>query len=158
MARVVAAMLAGYLIRIALRRAPLSHGSRVGWLAESVLGLTAFIVGLGVVGVVGPPPPAALVAAGPTPAIAAGLAVVALAVTPLADLRDGFRAGAGVGLLVAGADLLRSGLGGPTDGLGHLVMAGAVAMLGAAIALLVLRTSQALEGADPAAGRRGRGR
>lgn len=156
-ARVVAAVFAGYLIRVALRRGPLSHGSRVGWAAELVLGATGFVVGLAVVGVAGPDDAGIVAGAGPTPAVAAGIAILVLAVAPLADLRDGFRTGVGAAMLIAGADLLRTGLAGSPDGLAQLTLAGLVVAVGAAIALLVIRTSQATEGALPAAGRVSRG-
>jgi hypothetical protein len=152
-ARVVAAVLAGFLIRVALRRDPLSIGSRVGWAAELVLGGAAFAIGLAAVGAFDPASSGVFEPAGPEAAVATGLTLVALAAAPLGDRLDGFRVGVGAALIVAGADLLRAGLAGPADGLGHLVLAGVVAGLGASIALLVVRTSQAIEGGLPAAGR-----
>jgi hypothetical protein len=151
--RVIAAVLAGFLIRVALRRSPLTHGSRVGPVAELLLGSAAFVVGLAAVGVATPDREGVLSAVGPAAAVAAGAAILALAVAPLADLRDGFRAGVGVSLLLAGADLVRTGLLGPTEAIGHLVLAAVVVAIGISTALLVLRTSQAIEGASSATGR-----
>ncbi len=151
-ARIVAAALAGYLIRVALRRAPLGRGSRLGWPAELAIGAAAFAVGLGAVGaagtvVAGPATAVALDAAtGPAPAVAAGFALIALAVAPLAEVRDVLRLGIGAALLLTGADLVWIGLAGSSTALDDLAVAGLVVGLGATVAILIVRTAGSPDG------------
>jgi hypothetical protein len=142
-ARIVAAALAGYLVRIALRRSTLTHGTRIGWPGEVLLAGAAFGAGLAAVAgdpvVLGAPTSALRAAIGPEPAVAAGFALIATAMAPLADVRDGYRLGAGLALLVTGADLLRTGLAGTDSGLEALVVAGLIAAIGASAAVAILR-------------------
>jgi len=145
-ARIVAATLAGYLIRIAVRRSPVTHGSRVGWPAEAAIGAAAFVTGLGLSGVLGPGP---LEARGPVEALATGTALLALAVAPLADPRDAFRLAIGLGLAVTGADVVRAGLAGGPSAVEQLAIAALVVALGGAAAVLIVRGADAID--QPAA-------
>jgi hypothetical protein len=129
-ARVVAAVLAGYLLWIAARGVHLrTEGSRIGWPSEAFVGIAAAVVGYGTHGVASP-------ADGPPTAAAAGFALMALAVAPVIRGRDVLRIGLGLGLLLGGALLIRTSLGGTAGAFEDLVKAGGVATLGGVIATL----------------------
>jgi hypothetical protein len=129
-ARLVAAILAGYLLWIAARGHHVrTAGSRVGWPTEAFLAAAAAVVGYGSHGLGAP-------AAGPALAAAAGFALAALAVLPVVTGRDILRVGLGLGLLLGGALLVRTSLGGTPDQLEQLATAGLVATLGGAVAVL----------------------
>jgi hypothetical protein len=131
-ARLVAAILAGYLLWVATRGPQLrTGGSLVGWPTDAFLAAAAAIVGYGSHGLGAP-------AAGPALASAAGFALAALALVPISTGRDVLRVGMGLGLLISGALLVRTGLGGTPDPLEELLTAGLVATLGGAIAILAI--------------------
>ena len=131
-ARLVAAILAGYLLWVATRGPQLrTGGSLVGWPTDAFLAAAAAIVGYGSHGLGAP-------AAGPALASAAGFALAALALVPISTGRDVLRVGIGLGLLISGALLVRTGLGGTPDALEELFTAGLVATLGGAIAILAI--------------------
>jgi len=131
-ARLVAAILAGYLLWVATRGPRLrTGGSLVGWPTDAFLAAGAAVVGYGSHGLGAP-------AAGPALASAAGFALAALALVPIATGRDVLRVGIGLGLLISGALLVREGLGGTPDALEELLTAGLVATLGGAIAILAI--------------------
>ena len=139
-ARVVAAVLAVYLLWIAVRdgEAP-TGGSRLGWAAEGALAAAAAVVGfdqhgLGAAGL------------GPPIAQATGFALAALAVAPLITGRDVVRIGIGLLLLMQGALLVGVGLDGTPSALEQLVTAGLIVGLGGAVA--VLATSARRDGTD----------
>jgi len=141
-ARIAAAALAGVLLRIALREAPVTRGSRLGWPGEGAGAGAAFAAGIG----------ARAFAAGgdgPAAAVGAGFALIALAIGPLADGRDILRLGTGLLLLVGGADLVRAGFAGTPTALEELVLAGAIAVAGGAVALLAARDAAAPGGIEP---------
>ena len=129
-ARVIAAVLAVYLLWMAVRAgdAP-TGGSRLGWAAEGALAAAATIVGFDQHG---------LGAAGLGPAIAqaAGFALAALAVAPLVTGRDVIRVGLGLLLLIQGALLVAVGLDGTPSALEQIVTAGLIVGLGGAVAVL----------------------
>lgn len=131
-ARLVAAVLAGYLLWVATR-GPRSRtgGSLVGWPTDAFLAAGAAVVGYGSHGLGAPAP-------GPALAAAAGFALAALAVLPVVTGRDILRIGLGLSLLLGGALLVRTSLGGTPDPLEELLMAGLVATLGGAIAVLAV--------------------
>ena len=88
-ARLVAAVLAGYLLWIAARGHHVrTGGSRVGWPTDAFLAIGAAVVGYGSHGLGAP-------AAGPPLAAAAGFALAALAVLPVVTGRDILRVGIG---------------------------------------------------------------
>ncbi len=90
-ARLVAAVLAGYLLWIATRGPRVrTGGSLVGWPTETFLAIAAATVGYGSHGLGAP-------AAGPALAAAAGFALAALAVLPVVTGRDILRIGLGLG-------------------------------------------------------------
>ena len=129
-ARLVAAILAGYLLWVATRGPRLrTGGSLVGWPTDAFLAAAAAVVGYGSLGAP---------AAGPAFASAAGFALAALALVPISTGRDVLRVGMGLGLLISGALLVRTGLGGTPDALEELLTAGLVATLGGAIAILAI--------------------
>jgi hypothetical protein len=131
-ARVIGAILAGYLLWIAARGPRLrTGGSLVGWPTEAFLAVAAAAVGYGSDGLGAP-------AGGPALAAAAGFALAALSVLPTVTGRDILRIGIGLALLLQGALLIRTSLGGTPDPLEELVTAGLVAALGGAVAILAI--------------------
>jgi hypothetical protein len=131
-ARLVAAVLAGYLLGIAARGSRTrTGGSRVGWPTDALLAAAGAIVGYGSHGLGAP-------AAGPPFAAAAGFALAALSVLPVVNGRDILRIGLGLGLLLGGVLLVRASLGGTPEALDDVMTAGLVATLGGASAFLAM--------------------
>ena len=133
-ARLVAAVLAGYLLWVATR----GHGVRtggtlVGWPTEAFLATAAAIVGYASHGLGAP-------GGGPPLAAAAGFALAALAILPVLNGRDILRIGVGLMLLLTGALLVRTSLGGTPTELEDILSAGLVATLGGAVAILAIAT------------------
>jgi hypothetical protein len=129
-ARLVGAILAGYLLWIAARGHHVrTAGSLVGWPTDAFLAAAAAVVGYGSHGL-------GAAAAGPAIAAAAGFALAALSVLPVLTGRDILRVGMGLCLLLGGALLVRTSLGGTPDQLEQLLTAGLVATLGGAVAIL----------------------
>ena len=122
-------ILAAYLLWIAVRGGGVTGGSRLGWPAEAFLAGAAFVVGLGTHGLGAP-------ALGPVETQAAGFALAALAVVPVATGRNVLRIGIGLFLLLQAALLVGVGLDGYPSQLEQLVSAALVAALGGAIAAL----------------------
>jgi hypothetical protein len=139
-ARIVAAILAVYLLWIAVRDGGAgTGGSSIGWVAEAALAAAAAVVGfdqhgLGAVGL------------GPAVAQAAGFALAALAVAPLVTGRDIVRIGIGLLLLMEGALLVRVGLDGTPSALEQIVTALLVVGLGGTVS--VLATSARHDGTE----------
>lgn len=129
-ARLVAAVLAGYLLWIVARGHHVqTAGSLVGWPTDASLAAAAAVVGYGSHGLGGP-------AAGPPLAAAAGFALAALAVLPVVTGRDILRVGIGLGLLLGGALLVGMSLGGTPNEFEQVLTAGLVATLGGGVAVL----------------------
>ena len=128
-ARLAGAVLAAYLLWVAVRTGGTTGGSRLGWPAEVLLAAAGFVVGLGTHGLGAAP-------LGPVEAQAAGFGLLVLAVVPLTTGRDIVRLGVGLSLLLQGALLVRVGLGGDPVAFEHLVTAGLVAALGGSVAAL----------------------
>jgi hypothetical protein len=122
-------ILAAYLLWIAVRGGGMTGGSRLGWPSEALLAGAAFFVGLGAHGLGAP-------ALGPVEAQAAGFALAALAIVPVATGRDVLRIGIGLFLLLQAALLVGVGLDGHPSQLEQLVTAILVAALGGAVAAL----------------------
>src|SRR5687768_9874339 len=135
-ARLVAALLAAYLLWAAVRGLPGSTGSPLGLAAETMVAMAAWVAGYAaaLVGVAG----GAGVAGSPE-AIAAGAALLASGAAPLVTSRDALRASLGALLVLHGAWLLRGGLLGPASAAEELGVAALVAALGAAGAALIAR-------------------
>ena len=129
LARVAAALLAARLMMIGLRGEAVSGGTRIGWPAEALAAAAAAVVGYGSHGLGAP-------ALGPAEAQAAGFALLALAVTPLATGRDVFRLGVGAVLLVMGAFLIRVGLDTPPTEGEQLVISLLTIGLGGAVGVI----------------------
>jgi hypothetical protein len=123
-ARIAGALLAADLLWVGTRvRRVGSAGSPAGLAAQPALAAAAFVVGLQLRPVAPLP--------GPAVEQAAGFALVALAVLPLAD-REPLRVGLGAALLTLGLSLLREAWLGPAPALEDLVLAVLlVAILGA---------------------------
>jgi hypothetical protein len=131
-ARLVGATLAGYLLWIAARGSGVwTGGSLLGWPSDLLVAAAAAAVGYGSHGLGAP-------AVGPAAAQAAGFAVAALSVTAVANGRDIVRVGTGLVLLASGAILVRTALGGTPEPLEQVVIAGLVATLGGAVAVLAV--------------------
>ena len=129
-ARVLGAVLATYLLWIPVRDGAFTTGgSRLGWPADAMVAGAAAVVGYVSHGLGAP-------AGGPDLASAVGFGLAALAIAPILTGRDVIRVGIGLSLLLQGALLVRVGLGGTPSTLEQLVIAGATAALGGAIAIL----------------------
>jgi hypothetical protein len=131
-ARLVGAILAGYLLWIAARGIGIrTGGSLVGWPTDAFLAIAGAIVGYGSHGLGAPE-------AGPPLAAAVGFALAALSVLPVVHGRDVMRIGIGLGLLLGGVLLVRTNLGGTPEPLEQVLTAGLVATLGGAVAILAV--------------------
>lgn len=131
-ARVLAAVLATYLLWISVRDGAFqTGGSRLGWPADGLVAAAATVVGFAAHGLGAPTD-------GPAFASAVGFGLAALSVAPLLTGRDVVRVGLGLSLLLQGALLVRVGLGGTPSTLEELVTAGMIATLGGAIAVLAM--------------------
>lgn len=153
-ARMTGAVLAGYLVWVALRQpgAP-TVGWQIGWPGAAAIAAVAFLAGwlfadaLGTrlaAGVGGGPGAgvASALAAGdlvPRATLAACASLVALGAAPVLVARDALRLGLGLLLLIGAAELLRHAVAGEADPVVELGMAFVVAAAGAAVAGLVSR-------------------
>jgi hypothetical protein len=150
-ARLVAAVLAGYLLWIAVRRQPVTRGSTLGWPVEALLAAAAGVAGFAASGFAGP-------AGGPPEAEATAFALAALAVGPLLVGRDILRLAIGLVLGILAGSVGRVALAGSPAPLEQLVLAAlTVAVAGAAgtIARGSIRSGSGLElqvSRKPAAG------
>ena len=124
-ARLLAAILAGYLLWISTRQRPLTRGSRIGWPVETFLAAAGAVAGLGAAGFAGP-------AGGPPEAEAVAFALCTLAVGPILRASDVFRLAIGLLLAVIGAGVGRVALAGTAVPLDQLVLAGLTIVLAAA--------------------------
>ena len=144
--RFVGGGLAAYLLWAAARSQSISsEGSGVGVAAELALAAAAFSIGW----FVAPVKPLA----GPTAAQAAGFALVALAVAPLAG-RDVFRVGTGVAVMALGISLLLQAWAAPASSLQQIALTALfVGVLGATSLLIAPaeRTSTRWFGPRPVA-------
>jgi hypothetical protein len=139
-ARLIGAVLAGYLLWVAARGTGVwTGGSRLGWPTELLVAAAAAAIGYGSYGLGAP-------ALGPALAQAAGFALAALSMTAIAYGRDVVRIGVGLSLLSSGVVLVRTALGGTPAPLEQVVIAGLVAALGGAVAVLAM--SARAEGTD----------
>ena len=146
--RLVAAILAAYLLWIAVRPAPAharTHGSRLGWPVESLIAGAAAAVGFGIGG---------SGAGGVPEAMAVGLALTAVAIPPLVRL-DALQIGVGAMLLVTAVEVLRVGIAGTPSPLEHVVASGLLVAVAAGVAMLV--DSAVATGASLQLGERGPG-
>ena len=131
-ARLVGATLSGYLLWVAARGSGVwTGGSLLGWPSELLVAAAAAAVGYGSHGLGAP-------ALGPAEAQAAGFALAALSIAPIANGRDVVRVGTGLVLLTSGVLLVRTALGGTPEALEQVVSAGLVAALGGAVAVLAV--------------------
>jgi hypothetical protein len=168
-ARLIGTVLAGYLVWVSLRGAPVpTTGSRLGWPGAVMIAIAAFAAGwlaaaaLGAVLVATPVEAAPAGAAGGLAdgslvahaAMAAAFALAALAAGPVLVARDVLRLGLGLLIAIAAADLLRASLTGRGDDVAELALAEAIALAGAGVAAVTrrsLRLHHDLELRSPAA-------
>lgn len=127
--RIVAGVLAAFLLLVADRRAGEEAASPLGLPATLAAAAAAFVAGLGATAV-------GLPAFGPGAAVAAGLASLAVALPPVIRGHDAFRLGTALVLLANAGLLLRSGLSGTPSALEVLV--GGAALVGLAAAVVTL--------------------
>ena len=127
--RIVAGVLAAFLLLVAGRRAGDDSGSPLGLPAALAAAAAAFVVGLGATAVGLPP-------FGPSAAVGAGLACLAVALPPVVRARDAFRLGTALVVLANAGLLLRSGFSGTPPALEILV--GGAALVGLAAAVVTL--------------------
>ena len=141
-ARLVGTILATYLLSVVARAprdafgsagagtlASPTGGSRIGWPAEMLVAASAAVVGYAAHGL-------GAQAGGPPLASAAGFAVAALAVAPVASGRDVIRVGTGSLLLIDSALLVRTALGGTAGDVEQLVTAALLVVLAGTVAAL----------------------
>jgi hypothetical protein len=129
-ARIVAALLGGYLLYIVLRETTVrTRGSLIGLPAEAFAAAAAFIIGAATSGL-------GSTALGPAAAQGAGFALAALAVAPIVRGSDVFRLGVALAILVTGAELVRAGLAGTPSALEQLMAAGLTVGLLGSVAVL----------------------
>jgi hypothetical protein len=129
-ARLVGAVLAAFLVRVALRATPaLTEGTRIGWSTLGLATAAGFVAGYSTHGIAGQP-------SGPAEAQAAGFALLILAAGPLLAGRDVYRAGIASLLAVTGADLLRVAVGGTPSALEQVAMSVLIVAVGGATAIL----------------------
>jgi hypothetical protein len=148
-ARIVGALLGGWLVWMAVRAAPRSTArSALGWPGGAGVGAAAFAIGwlaasaLGAtlashVGSAVPDVPGGVLAGGSLACragIAAAVAIAVLAAPSVVLPRDGLRLGLGVVLLVAAAGLASDALIAVPDDSLELALAVLVALLGATVA------------------------
>lgn len=131
-ARLVAALLGAELILVALRgSAAPTRGAALGPVSLALAAAAAGVVGYATSGVGSP-------AVGPPVATAVGFGLVTIALGPLVLGRDVLRIGLGMTLLVAGAELIRTGLAGTPGPLEQGALAGlTIAILGATATIAV---------------------
>ena len=128
--RIVAVLLGGYLLSIALRAgSTVARGSLAGRSAESFAAAAAFVVGFGSSGL-------GATALGPPVAQGVGFALLVLAIGPVVRATDIYRLGVGLALLLTGAALVRVGLAGTPGPLEQLAMAGLTVGLLGSVAIL----------------------
>jgi len=128
-ARYLAAVLAGYLLWMAVRGGQPTDGSRLGWPAEALTAAGAAVVGYGTHGL-------GLTATGPAEAQAAGFAMIAIALAAIVTGRDILRVGLGLVIMLGGVGLVRVALLGTPPVLEDLSLASLVAALGGVVATL----------------------
>ena len=131
-ARVVAAILGGYLLFVMLRETTaVTRGSLVGLPAEALAAAAAFVIGYGTHGL-------GSAALGPAAASATGFALAVVSIAPIVRGADVFRLGVALAILVTGAELVRVGLAGTPPPLEQLMTAGlTIGLLGTAAVLCV---------------------
>lgn len=137
--RIVAGVLAAFLLLVAGRRADDQSGSPMGLPATIAAACAAFAAGLGATAV-------GLPAFGPSAAVAAGLACLAVSLLPVIRARDAFRLGTALVVLANAGLLLRSGLSGTPTALEILV--GGAALVGLAAAVVTLAGTAATATGD----------
>ena len=142
-ARLAGALLGADLLFVAARvKGVRGDGSLIGLPADAALAIAAFLIGLWILPVSHMP--------GPATGQAAGIALILLAVVPLAS-RDTMRAGMGAALLCLGLAVLREVWLGPATALEDLAVAVLLAGILGATSLLIAPLSESRTAAEPEA-------
>lgn len=128
-ARLIAAILAGYVLLISIRQRPMTRGSRLGWPVEALFAAAAAVAGLGAAGFAGP-------ADGPAEAEAVAFALGALAIGPIFRGADVFRLAVGLVLAILAAGVGHVALAGTPSALDEIVVGGLTIVLATAIATI----------------------
>lgn len=142
--RVVAAVLAGYLLLVAARRAG-SPEPGIGLPAALVAASAAFVAGLGATAV-------SLPTFGPGAALGAGLASFAVAIGPIARSLDPFRLGTSLLVIANGGLMLHAGLVGTSTPFESLLAGGTLVLIAAAASILVATAATAAGHGGPEPG------
>lgn len=145
-ARVVATVLAGYLLWICLRSGPVTAGSPLGWPVEALIAAAAGGAGFGAGGLVAE--------LGPREAVATGAALAAIAVAPMLIARDALRLAVSLSLGVIAAGLLRVGLAGSPPALEQVVLGGLSVAIAAGSGAVIVQSLRRGDGLEPAGGPR----
>jgi len=141
-ARLVSALLAAYLLWVAVRGQPATAGSPIGWPAEALVACAAGVAGFaGAMAASG-------ALAGPPEATAAGIALLVAAAAPLFVGRDALRMTIGALLAAQGASLIGAGFAGAPASMDQLALAVLVATLGAVGAALIVRAREGSGGLE----------
>jgi len=131
--RLLASILAGFLVWAAVRGQPTTSGSPIGWPSDALIAGGAGVAAASGISAVS----AGL--AGLPEAAAAGVALLAVVAAPLLLGRETLRLAIAAVLAVNGAWLLRTGIAGPPAPIDELAIAGLVATLGGIGAALIVR-------------------
>lgn len=124
--RVIGALLVAYVLWIGLRETgPATRGSAVGWLALALAGGAAFAAGLAAHSLV-------TTIETPAAALAAGTALIVLALVPVVRAREAFRLAIGLLTLLLGVTLMRVGLAGSPGAVEAVATAASLALISAA--------------------------
>jgi hypothetical protein len=134
--RVVAGVLAAYLLVLAARHAGDAASPPLGVPATLAAGAAAFVAGLGSQAV-------GLPAFGPTAALAAGLACLVIVVPPLARASGAFRLGIALVILLGGGLLVHGGMAGTPPPLELLAGGLALVLVAATAAALTMAAARA---------------
>lgn len=150
--RVVAGVLAAFLVRISIRQVTHPIPSPLGFRAPTLAAVAAFSAGLGVT-------PLVVQRSGPEAAVAAGLALLILAAPLVVVVRDPFRLGTGILIAACGALMIRAALGGSPSAFEEVAEGALMIAMAAAIAVAVSvahGVEAPVDDAEDAAGARGR--
>ena len=150
--RLTGAVLAAYLILAVLRTdATTTLGTHLGWPVQILQAVAAAIIGYGIasqtaLGAVGLGTPVGGTGGGAdggaetivSLGVAAGAAVLVVAIEPIVAARDGLRLGIGLLLALTGVTVMRTALLGSVGGIEHIVVAATIASIAAATAVICL--------------------
>jgi hypothetical protein len=129
--RVVAGVLAAYLIRISIRQVHHQIVAPLGFRTPTLAAVAAFSAGLGVT-------PLVVQRSGPEAAVAGGLALLVIAAPLVIVVRDPFRLGTGILIAACGALMVRAALGGTPSAFEEVAEGCLIVAMAAAIAVATI--------------------